>query len=271
MKKINVNLYGGKNLFGGRDMPLEADITYCDKCNKCSFYKNGTCFNAGRIKPNCKFGRKETIKGYTSRATKYYDFRNKYRSDETYAKLKEPNTTMGIVDDIVILNISCMKLDKNNIPVEDVHFGKDVLSYIQLEHFTPKLIKQICDLRPGPLFENEPIRAYYEEYIPKFLDNLKRNYQNIWNEFISVYPEYDKEINYVGRKAYINTLNNKSELKDCHNNTWIIEDDEIVCYKWGTWLPFEGKPTETRIKITDDMYCEITDNSQVNDNTRFYD
>ena len=271
MKKINVNLYGGKGIFGGRETPLEADIVYCDNCDKCSFYKNNECFCAGRWKANCKFGRKETIKGYTSRAMKYYDFRNKYRSDETYAKLKEPNTSIGIVDDVIILNIHDMKLNENNIPVEDVGFGKSSLSYISLKDFTPKLIKQICDLRPKAIFGYEPIRAYYEEYIPKFLDDLKRNYQNIWDEFISVYPEYNKEINYVGRKAYISTLSNGSKLKDCHNNTWIIEDDEIVCYKWSTWLPFEGKPTETRIKITDDMYCEITDNKQVNDNTRFYD
>ena len=100
---------------------------------------------------------------------------------------------------------------------------------------------------------------------------MKRHYNDIFKEFINKYPEYDKEINYVGRKAYISTLNNGSELKDCHSNIWIIEGDEIVCYKWKTWLPFEGKPTETRIKITDVMYCKITDNSQVNEHTKFYD
>ena len=76
--KININLYGGKSIFKGeREKPLESEITYCDKCDKCSFYKNKTCFNAGRWKADCKFGKKEKIKGYTSRASKYYDFKHK--------------------------------------------------------------------------------------------------------------------------------------------------------------------------------------------------
>ena len=269
--KINVNLYGGKSIFGGRETPLEAEITYCDKCEQCDFYKNKECFNAGRWKGNCKFGNKQRVAGYTSRAKKYYEFRNNYKNDECYNKLQEPNRTIGIVDNIVILNICYMKLNENNIPVEDVGFGKQQLSYIEVDKFTPELIKEICDLRPKTIFGYDPIRVYYEEYIPRFLDDLKRHYNDIFKEFINKYPEYDKEINYVGRKAYISTLNNGSELKDCHSNIWIIEGDEIVCYKWKTWLPFEGKPTETRIKITDDMYCKITDNSQVNEHTKYYD
>lgn len=44
MDKINVDLYGGKSIFGGRETPLEAEITYCDKYKVCSFYKKGKCF-----------------------------------------------------------------------------------------------------------------------------------------------------------------------------------------------------------------------------------
>ena len=78
-------------------------------------------------------------------------------------------------------------------------------------------------------------------------------------------------MNFVGRTAFINSLKNGTELKDCHNNIWKIEDNEIVCYKWKTWLPFGKTPTETRIKITDDMKCKIIDNSQVDENTKFED
>lgn len=271
MKKIDVKIYGGKSIFGGREKPYNVDVAYCDKCEKCDFYKKGTCFNASRYKDECKIGKKENIIGWTSRAKKGREFYLKWKNDEYYNKLKTPNQTIGIVDDMVILNINHMKLNEDNVPVENVGFFKDCLSYIPLKNFSADLIKQICDLRPRTIFDNVPIKSYYEKDIPKFLDDLKRNYKNIWNDYISTYPEYDKEINYVGRKAYINTLNNGSELKDCHNNTWVIEDDEIVCRKWKTWLPFGHSPTETRIKITNDMYCEITDNCQVNETTKFYD
>lgn len=271
MNKINVSLYGGKSIFGGREQPYNVDIAYCDKCEQCDFYKSGTCFNAGRWKGNCKIGKKETITGWTSKAKKGREFYQKWKSDECYAKLKEPNRTIGLVDDLVILNIHDMKLNEDNIPVEDVGFGNGKLSYISLEKFTPLLIKKICDLRPQVLFGYGDIKAYYKEYIPKFLDDLKRNYPKIFESFISEYPEYNKEINYVGRYAYIHTLKNGSELKDCHSNIWKIEDDEIVCYKWKTWLPFKGQPTETRIKITDDMLYKVSDNDQVDENTRFED
>lgn len=271
MKKINVSIYGGKSIFGGREQPYNVDVAYCDKCDKCDFYKNGTCFNAGRWKGNCKIGKKENIQGWTSRAVKGRQFYSKWKNDECYSRLEEPKQRIGIVDDIVILNIEDMIVDENGQPVEYVHFGSTPLSYLELEKFTPELIKKICDLRPKVMFGYEPIRAYYEEYIPKFLDDLKRYYPNIFREFITAYPEYDKEINYIGREAYINTLNSGSEIKDHHNNIWRIENDEIVCYEWSTWLPFKGSKAETRIKITNDMHCKITDNSQVNENTRFYD
>lgn len=273
MKKIDVSIYGGKSIFGGREQPYNVDIVYCDKCERCDFYKNNTCFSAGRFKENCKFGKKEKLKGWTSRSVKGREFYSRWKNDECYNKLIEPKQTIGIIDGIVVLCINDMKLDENNIPIEDVGFGKTNISYISLEEFTPELIKKICDLRPRTIFDNVPIRAYYEEYIPKFLDDLKRHYPNLFKNFVSVYPEYDKEINYVGREAYINTLNDGAELIDCHFNKWIKEDNEIVCYKWKTWLPFGNKktPCETRIKISDDMYCKVSDNSQVNENTKFYD
>lgn len=78
MQKINVNLYGGKGIFGGKESPLEASIIYCDHCNDCSFYRESKCLRVRSfLSPTCKFGRVETIKGYTSRAVKYWDFKKK--------------------------------------------------------------------------------------------------------------------------------------------------------------------------------------------------
>ena len=69
MEKINVQLYGGRSVFGGRETPLEADIIYCDCKDKCSLYKNGNCLNCRVLfGDQCKKGSVETIKGYTSRA-----------------------------------------------------------------------------------------------------------------------------------------------------------------------------------------------------------
>lgn len=173
MKKINVSIYGGKSIFGGREQPYNVDVAYCDKCDKCDFYKNGTCFNAGRWKGNCEIGKKENIQGWTSRAVKGREFFSKWKNDECYDKLREPKQKVGIVDGIVILNIEDMIIE-NGQPVEYVHFGSTPLSYLELEKFTPELIKKICDLRPKVMFGYEPIRAYYEEYVPRFFRRFEK-------------------------------------------------------------------------------------------------
>lgn len=274
MDKININLYGGKGLFGGRETPLEAEITYCDKYRECSFYKQGKCFSAGRWKQNCKFGRKEIAQGYTSRAMKYHSFRSRYTEDECYNKLDEPNSVIGKIANIFVLNTGYLYEDEEKKTYcIDTRFGKSPLIYLPEEKFTNDLIKIICDAKPKTIFDREEIKSYQKEVVPRFLYELKTEFEEIYNRFIEEYPEYkEKELNFIGREAYIKTLKNGTEIIDCHNNKWIIENDEIVCYHWKTWLPFGRKtPTETRIKITDDMTCKVTNNNQVEKNTKFAD
>lgn len=273
MEKINVNLYGGKSIFGGRETPLEAEITYCDKYKECSFYKQGKCFSAGRWKVNCKFGNKRREIGYTSRAKKYYGFKNKWSSDESYNKLEEPENIVGQIGDIFVLNTGYLYEKEEGGYYIDTHFGQSPLVYIPKEEFTNDLIKFICDAKPKTILDKKEIKEYQEKIVPRFLYEIKTEFKEIYDSFIKEYPEYKKkQINFVGRKAYINTLKNGSELLDCHKNKWIIENDEIVCYNWSTWLPFgKNKGTETRIKITDEMTYQITDNEQVTEKTKFAD
>lgn len=269
--KINIDLYGGKSIFKGvRETPLEAEITYCDKCDKCSFYKNKTCFNAGRFKANCKIGRKERVIGYTSRANKYYEFKRNWEKDEYYNKLKEPNTTIGIVEDTIILNLELIKISDDMVVEEDVGFGKAGLIYIPLQKFTNDIIKKICDIRPRTVFDNVPIKKYYEEIVPRFLYELKINYEDIYNRFINEYPEYDKEPNFVGRKAYIYSLKDNIEIVD-RKGKFIKKDGYLTGNYQSSFLPFDTKEAEIKIKINDKMICEITDNSQVDENTKFND
>lgn len=54
---IDVKLYGGKSIFGGREKPLEAVVLSCDKSDKCSYHKNGTCRGVRSFYGGCKFAR----------------------------------------------------------------------------------------------------------------------------------------------------------------------------------------------------------------------
>lgn len=272
MDKINIDLYGGKSIFGGRETPLNADITYCDKYKDCTFYNKGKCFCAGRIGPNCKFGNKQNVQGYTSRAIKYNEFRRKYREDECYAKLDEPNNKIGKIEDVFVINMGYLhEREGGGYKIETSLFSRELI-YISEKQFTNSLIKLICDGKPRTIFDNKEIKSYKEKDIPRFLYELKIDFKEIYDKFIKEYPEYkDIEMNFIGRYAFIKTLKNGTELLDCHKNIWKIENDEIICYKYKTWLPFGKTPTETRIRITDDMKYQITDNAQVDDNTKFED
>ena len=265
MRKIDIKLYGGRGLFGGRETPLEAVIISCDKCDKCSFYKNNTCLKIRNLGKICKYGRRDTVQGYTSRAKKYYEFKRKYEQDECYSRLKRPNSTIGKIDNEFVINLPFIRYEDGEI--KDPSLG-DSLIYINEKEFNNTFIKELLDFKPHAMFGGI-ITDYQDKKVPNFLSDLKRNFKEIYENFIKEYPRYDTKVSYIGKKAYINTLNEDSVLIDCHNNEWIKEKEEIVCYKWRTWLPFNGSGTETRIKITEDMIYKITDNNQVNENTKF--
>ncbi len=272
MEKININIYGGKGSFGGKETPLEAEITYCDNYKECSFYKNGKCFNVGRWKPNCKIGKKQIEKGYTSRATKYEAFRKKYKNDEKYNILEEPSNTVGKVGNIFILNLRFLKeLVDGSFVIETTFFG-DNLVYIAEEQFTNELIKLICDGKPRALFDNAIIKDYQEKILPRFIYELKTEFFDIYNRFINEYPEYKKiEPNFIGRQAYIYSLKDGTKLKD---KTLFVKDGEYLksIESWhSAFLPFNADEADMVIKINKKMTVKITNNEMVDENTIFKD
>ena len=272
MEKININLYGGKGIFGGKETPLEAEITYCDNYKECSFYKNNKCFNAGRWKPNCKIGKKQIEKGYTSRAIKYDAFEKKHKNDEKYHVLEEPNDMVGKVGDMLILNIRFLKeLDDGRYTIETSFFDNKLV-YIPENQFTNELIKLICDGKPRTIFDNVIIKDYQEKIVPRFLYELKTEFSDIYNRFINEYPEYKKiEPNFIGRHAYIYSLKDGVELKD---KTLFVKDGEYLKSIEGwhsAFLPFKADKADMVIKIDKKMTVEITNNEMVDENTVFKD
>ena len=81
---------------------------------------------------------------------------------------------------------------------------------------------------------------------------------------------YEKEFNFVGRKAYIYSLKDETEIVD-KNSTFLKKDGYLVGNYKSSFLPFRATEAEIKIKINDKMICEITDNSQVDENTKFND
>lgn len=150
MNEINISLYGGKSIFGGREKPLEAVITRCDMADKCSFYKDKTCFKLRGFGSRCKYGKNQIVTGYTSRAQKYGKFKSKYTKDENYEKLKRPKSTIGTIGDEYVINLSCLGIDEKG--KLDTRYFSSNLIYIKKDELNFEFIKEIVNYRPRSFF-----------------------------------------------------------------------------------------------------------------------
>lgn len=282
--KINVDLYGGKGFLGGRETPLEADEIYCDMYEQCTFYKEGKCLRCRSfLSPTCKFGRNNIIKGYTSRAMKYYDFKNKYQRDEVYNKLSYPKKLVAVIGDNLYMNLKYILVRKRT--ETDEKWRRDVDGYIISEAgfsssnvFIP--LNEVTDALLYAIFSYTPhaimggvIEDYQKKVVPDILQDLKKIAPDIYNNFIVKHPEYNIAPNYIGKKAYVNSLkpNTKFKYKGCE---WLYDGEYVSTENFdiGIFSPWclDGvKYSDVKMKVTDKMLFEINDNSIVDEDTKF--
>lgn len=282
--KINVNLYGGKGIFGGRETPLEADEIYCDMFEQCTFYKEGKCLRCRSfLAPTCKFGRNNVIKGYTSRAMKYYDFKNKYQSDIVYHKLSYPNTLVAVIGDNLYMNLKYVLVLKRK--ETDDKWKRDVDGYfisdkdfctcdvfIPLNEVTDNLLYTIFSYKPQSMMGGY-IKDYQDKVVPEVLQNLKKAAPDIYNNFILKHPEYDIAPNYIGKKAYVNSLKPNTKFK-YKGYEWLYDGEYISTKNFdigisSPWWIDDVKHSDIKMKVNDKMLFEVSDNSIIDEDTRF--
>lgn len=282
--KINVDLYGGKGILGGRETPLEADEIYCDMYEQCTFYKEGKCLRCRSfLSPTCKFGRNNIIKGYTSRAMKYYDFKNKYQRDEVYNKLSYPKKFVAVIGDNLYMNLKYTlvrkrretdekwRRDVDGYIISEVGFGSGDV-FIPLNELTDALLYAIFSYTPHAIMGGV-IEDYQKKVVPEVLQDLKKAAPDIYNDFVVKHPEYDIAPNYIGKKAYVNSLkpNTKFKYKGCE---WLYDGEYVSTENfdigiYSPWWSDGVKHSDVRMKVTDKMLFEINDNLIVDDDTKF--
>lgn len=279
---ISVELYGGKGIFNKKETPLEAEIVSCDKAQSCSFYQEGTCLSVSRyFSPSCRFSTTERIKGYTSRAKKYNEFKSKWKEHEAYGKIKNAAKKLGKVEDVIIFPYAHILItieDGKAIINGPQFFGGSPYSYIPIEYFTVETIYRIVKFKPQALMGGE-ISVFKKEIVPKFLADLHDLMPSLYNDFTSSYPEYQTEINYVGRQAYLHTINPStvqytSSSYPQFNSTWEWNGEHLT-YVDGYVSSFNiANKTEIVnivLKPNEDTVITITSNDQVNSKTLFKD
>jgi len=279
---ICVNMYGGKGLFGGREQPLNVDIIFCDKHKECSYYKSNRClavrsFGGGY----CKHGSVNKVKGYTSRAIKYYEFKNKWQEHEKYNKLDYPSTKLGLIGNEVVFPYPHIQIKKNengDLNIEGPAFFSNSIAFVDYDKFTPELINKICKYRPWAMMGGEII-SYQKETVPLFLAHLKEILPEKYTEFIGKYSEFETDINYVGRKALLTTVNpsyiyDESKMYPNLNSKWYW-DGEYLTYKEGyvssLRIVGEYEIQEIKLKPSEKSKIKISSNEQVTKDTVFVD
>lgn len=281
MDVINVDLYGGKGIFGGKETPLEASIISCDKYEQCSYFKSNQCLKVRAfLSPGCKYGRVNNVRGYTSRAAKYYGFKKEWQSHEKYSKLKYPPQKLGLIGNEIVFPypyIDITNEEDGTVKVKSPGFGSHI-AFIPKEHFTVDLIKRICSFRPHAIMGGE-IKDYQSKIVPLFLAHLKEVMPDKYEELSKESSEIVKEINYVGRRALLKTINQsdvhyKSSSYPQFNEQWHW-DGENLTYSKGYVHEFnitkDYEVASIKIIPSDKSIITISSNEQVSEQTVFID
>lgn len=275
---INVGLYGGKGIFGGREEPLVASVISCDKHRDCSYFQQGQCWRVRGLGGTCKFGSVSNIKGYTSRAKKYRQFEREWSSHEQYGKLKRPPRKLGVIDGKVVLPYHHVNVEQVGELVkikEPLLFAGNDISYVDYDRFTADVIYKICMFRPQAMMGGE-ISSYRKETVPLFLAHLEEVLPEKYKEFTDKYPEFAEKIDHVGRKAYLKTINPSTVYYKGSNlnETWEW-DGEILTYVEGHVSSFfitrDYDVEEIKLRPSDKSTIVISDNNQVTKDTVFID
>ncbi|GIN88668.1 hypothetical protein J6TS2_50540 [Heyndrickxia sporothermodurans] len=279
---INVGLYGGKGIFGGKETPLEASVISCDKYESCSYYENNQCLAVRSISSaGCKYGKVNTVRGYTSRAKKYSQFKREWQNHEQYNKLSYPPQKIGVIDGVIVFPYPFIKIEKQENgkhSIQQPGLFNNSASFIEIEKFNTDLIYRICSYRPQALMGGE-IASYQKEKVPLFLSHLREVLPEIYEKFIAAYPKFGRKIDYVGRKALLKTI--KPSLIEYRsrdypnlNNDWYW-DGECLNYKWGyvssVSVINDYEVVEFKLKPSEQTTVKISSNEQVTEQTIFVD
>ena len=261
---IDVKIYGD----GSRNVPYSVRITTCNRANECSLYKEGKCLRIpGFLSSPCPVGDTNLVDKVTKYANRCQGVLTKWREHPAYNKLNRPSHTyIALIGNDVLVNVSSVSIDKD-LNIHDPGFGGNIV-LIPKEKFTAEFVTKLISFRPHAIV-GRLIRYYSEETVPYILQQISELLPDIYEQLDPKYKGLTP--NYVGRWAYISTCNLESEFKST-NGIFHIEGDELVCDDWkSAFLPFGSKTGSVRVKLTDNLKVQITDNNQVLPTTKFVD
>lgn len=245
---------------------------YCKNSEDCPFLKGGTCISLS-FTCSCPYGRKVKQTGPTRRAKGFYSW---IKKQEDAFKQKNAGILHGAPDKMVYLGeyvyLPYSFLNTNKAIPFETHGSLFVTGskFLLKKLFTVDVVSAIVNHRPQAMMGGE-ITSYQLEEVPKFLSHLKEVDPVLYSEFAKINPERaSKEINYVGRLAYIKTLPVGTNVVGFE---W--DGKTFTNHNYKSTLIKGLKTTKGKVTLslepTDEDVIKITSNDQVGSETRFLD
>lgn len=250
----------------------------------CPLREKGQCAAIAVIfAKHCPYGKYSRVLGPTRKSKQFYPWIIAQKEAfKGVPYLKNAVTKMAFIGEYVYLPYAHMDMNKS-VPFLDhsVAFSSGE-PFIKIEDWTIENILKIIDFRPQALYCGE-ITDYQAQSVPEFIAHLREDDPAMFAKLVAVRPQYDTVPNYVGRKAYLYTLNaplawtvKNPKYGNGYAVSWKWDGQKLVTSSpnvytatWGGDIKMDsfemiGTPDKNTVVV-------VQDNSWVNSNTRFQD
>ena len=208
---VNVVMYGGKDIFGGRETKRVAVVGRCEFAGVCKALKQGRCAAYNPRMYNCQYLETSSHEGYTSRAKKFHEFIDKWKSHEKYNVIEDGLKRFDYVGDGMI---------RIELPHIDIHkalegknghdaFRAKNVGYIKESEFTLESLINLMNSYSYPLMGGGKLKATdKKQEILIAIKELNKELYNLYEK------ETDTTIDYKGKLAYLKTIKKNTQLPD---------------------------------------------------------
>lgn len=243
----------------------------CEYDGKCPMYEKGKCVCQnlifGEIK--CPHARRVQASGLTKRASGFGKAASRWK--EMYkTEIQIENVMLCECGDYIYLPYPHLDVFGRK-PIEEIERDR----FLHKTLFTIENIHKIINWHPRSLMGGI-ITDFQEKEVPKFIRQLRDVFPDLYAEYLNTYPD-DKTkfeaicVDYVGRKAYLNTLKDGTTYRDCHGDIWVKNGEFLVCEQMKTTIhmPIGRKPRKVMQQMMGDEIVTVSKNDDVSENTVF--
>lgn len=168
-------------------------LKYSCTSESCPFLARGECIQVMMFE-HCVYSWVDRVNGWTPRAKAYNSFLEDWRKEAKKYSIKAPSYK-GVerVGDYYWLPYSHMDHvdgERQGIPFEAYSgFMQAGSPFMPAERFTPEMVVKLVEFRPTALLDGRAIPAYYEESVPRFLNDLRTAFPDIYAKALELKPE----------------------------------------------------------------------------------